>query len=109
MKQHIQNQSVRGGAILPHPEVVRKLTAYCRRQWCRTLPQLNQYQRQLATHVLMEYHGFEPREVIPLLGRSRSQFYADLQVIEVYRRTAEFRARAEHMNGFIVSPVNFIY
>lgn len=68
----------------------------------KTLPQLNQYQRQQAVYVLTQYHGFEPKQLIGLLAKSRSQIYADLQSIEIYKKTSQFREAAEQMHDYII-------
>lgn len=98
-----------GGVKLPQPIVAQRLTDYCRRQWCKNLVQLSQYQRQLAVFVLTEHHGFEPKQLVGLLSRSRSQIYADLQIIGIYRKTQQFKTDAENMNNYILVNRPFLY
>lgn len=98
-----------GGVKLPQPVVAQRLTDYCRRQWCKTPVQLNQYQRQLAVFILSEYHGFEPKQLIGLLSRSKSQIYTDLQNIGIYRKTQQFKDDAENMNKYILENRPYLY
>lgn len=98
-----------GGVKLPQPVVAQRLTDYCRRQWCKTPVQLNQYQRQLAVFILTEYHGFEPKQLVGLLSRSKSQIYADLQIIGIYRKTQQFKDDAENMNKYILDNRPLFY
>lgn len=98
-----------GGQILTQPTAIKRLIEYARRRWSKTLDQLNQYQRQLAIHVLVQHHGFEPKQLTGLLGRSRSIIYSDLQSIEVYKKTAQFTEDAKQMNDYICRPSNFIF
>lgn len=98
-----------GGQILTQPTAVKRLIEYARRRWSKALVQLNQYQRQLVIHVLVEHHGFEPKQLPGLLGRSRSIIYSDLQSIEFYKKTAQFAEDAKQMNDYICHPSNFLF
>lgn len=95
--------------ILMQSTVVKRLSEYTRRRWAKGVVQLNQYQRQLVIHVLVEYHGFDPKQLIGLVGKSRSVVYSDLASIEFYKKTKQFTDDAQKLKDYILNPSDFVF